>query len=272
MNSDGLPLLAVTIPLAGVAGLFVGSFLNVVVYRTPLGLSVAAPRSFCPTCQRQLRWWENVPVVSWALLRGRCRTCRQPISMRYPLVELATGGIFALVTWGWRGTIVSAAYCALAAGMVAVGLIEYGGQRAPLSVAAVAVGLGQAIILVGAGWQHHWRIVTGSLIGTVAALFIYGVLRSRDPACTDPRGHGRSALLLAGCWVGGLGLVPAAVGAGTWIVVFFLCTVGTWSATRQTSGAGAPGASPERTSHPVLSTPLVSAVAMAMVASLIAGG
>src|SRR5664279_5390153 len=132
MSPDGLPLLAVAIPLAGVVGLFVGSFLNVVIYRAPLGLSVAAPRSFCPTCGRQLKWWENVPVVSWALLRGRCRTCRQPISARYPLVELATGTVFSLVTWGWHGTLVSAGYCALAAGMIAVGLIEYGGQRAPL--------------------------------------------------------------------------------------------------------------------------------------------
>ena len=90
MGSDGIPTLAVALPLAGVVGLFVGSFLNVVVYRAPLGLSVAAPRSFCPTCERQLHWWENVPVVSWLALRGRCHTCHQPISVRYPLVELAT--------------------------------------------------------------------------------------------------------------------------------------------------------------------------------------
>src|ERR1019366_6810259 len=250
MSPDGFPLLAEAIPLAGVVGLFVGSFLNVVIYRAPLGLSVAAPRSFCPTCERQLKWWENVPVVSWALLRGRCRTCRQPISARYPLVELATGTVFSLVTWGWHGTLVSAGYCALAAGMIAVGLIEYGGQRAPLSVAAV---------------------VTGSLIGTVVAVIAYGALRSRDPQTVDPRGHGRSALLLAGCWAGGLGLVPTAVGAGAWIAVFFLCMVGTWLSTRQRSGAGAPAVGGGRNPHPVLATPLVSALAAAMAVSLIAG-
>ena len=271
MSPDGLPLLAVAIPLAGVVGLFVGSFLNVVIYRAPLGLSVAAPRSFCPTCGRQLKWWENVPVVSWALLRGRCRTCRQPISARYPLVELATGTVFSLVTWGWHGTLVSAGYCALAAGMIAVGLIEYGGQRAPLSVAAFATGLGQAIILIGAGWPHHWRIVTGSLIGTVVAVIAYGALRSRDPQSVDPRGHGRSALLLAGCWAGGLGLVPTAVGAGAWIAVFFLCMVFTWLSTRQTSGAGAPAVGGGWNPHPVLGTPLLSALAAAMAVSLIAG-
>src|ERR1017187_8414067 len=147
MSSGDFPLLAVTIPLAGIVGLFVGSFLNVVVYRTPRGLSVAAPRSFCPTCRRQLKWWENVPVVSWVWLRGRCHTCQQPISIRYPLVEVATGAIFALVTWGWHGTTLSVAYCALAATMVAVSLIEYGGQRAPLSVAATGTAVALVIVV-----------------------------------------------------------------------------------------------------------------------------
>src|SRR5664280_3022890 len=88
MASDGIPRLAVTIPVAVIVGLFVGSFLNVVVYRIPLGLSVAKPRSFCPTCDRQLKWWENVPVVSWVALRGHCHTCHEPISARYPFVCL----------------------------------------------------------------------------------------------------------------------------------------------------------------------------------------
>ena len=81
MRSSDIPL-PLAIPRAGVVGLFVGSFLNVVVYRTPLGLSVSAPRSFCPTCRRQLTWWENVPIGSWVALRGRCRTCRAVQSPR----------------------------------------------------------------------------------------------------------------------------------------------------------------------------------------------
>ena len=157
------------IPLAGVVGLFVGSFLNVVIYRTPLGLSVAAPRSFCPTCDRQLMWWENVPVRSWLALRGRCRTCHEPISVRYPLVELATAAAFVLTTWAWHGTILAAAYCVLGASMIGVGLIEYGGQRAPLSVAAVGTGLAEAIIVVGGVWQHRWSVVVGSLVGLAVA-------------------------------------------------------------------------------------------------------
>ena len=75
MNTDQVPLLALTVPLAVLAGLFIGSFLNVVIYRTPRGLSVSRPRSFCTKCDRQLQWWENVPVVSWVVLRGRCHSC-----------------------------------------------------------------------------------------------------------------------------------------------------------------------------------------------------
>ena len=74
-------------------GLSLGSFLNVVIYRLPRGLSVIAPRSFCPACGRPLQWFENIPLFSFLLLRGRCRTCHNPISWRYPLVELLAGGL-----------------------------------------------------------------------------------------------------------------------------------------------------------------------------------
>jgi leader peptidase (prepilin peptidase)/N-methyltransferase len=271
MGSDHIPLLAVVLPVAGLVGLFVGSFLNVVVYRTPLGLSVSRPRSFCPTCDRQLHWWENVPLVSWLALRGRCHTCHQPISIRYPLVELSTAVSFVLITWAWHGTFIATGYCVLAAGMISVGLIEYGGRRAPLSVAAIATGSGAVLVVVGAGWLHHWSTLAGCLIGTVAALVVFGALRAADPGCTDPRGHGRSALLIAGCWVGGLGPVPLAVGAAAWVLTYFCCMVGAWSTARRYAGT-AEGPTPATSLHPILAAPLVSALGVALVASLIAGG
>jgi leader peptidase (prepilin peptidase) / N-methyltransferase len=85
--------------LAGVLGLAVGSFLNVVIHRVPARVSVVAPASACPACGHAIRNRDNVPVVSWLVLRGRCRDCSAPISARYPAVELATGVLFALVTW-----------------------------------------------------------------------------------------------------------------------------------------------------------------------------
>jgi leader peptidase (prepilin peptidase)/N-methyltransferase len=263
MASDAFSSLGVLVPLAGIIGLVVGSFLNVAIYRVPLGLSVSKPRSFCPTCQRQLQWWENIPVASWAALRGRCRTCHEPISPRYPLVELATGLAFSLVTWGWHGSIVSAGYCVLAASMITVSMIEFDGHRSPLSVAAIGTAIAQVIIVVGAGWHHQWRIVGGSMGGSVAALVLIGVLRSTDPECVDPRDYGRTCLLVAGCWLGGLGLVPLAIAAGVWIVVYFGCMVGASS-----TGGGSPRTVPGISS--VLGVPLVSALAAAMAVSLIA--
>jgi leader peptidase (prepilin peptidase) / N-methyltransferase len=83
--------------LAAVVGAIFGSFLNVVAYRLPRGESLARPRSRCPQCQTPIRPYDNVPVLSWLALRGRCRSCRAPISARYPLVEAMTGLLCALV-------------------------------------------------------------------------------------------------------------------------------------------------------------------------------
>ena len=85
-----------------VAGLSVGSFLNVVIHRLPLGVSLALPRSHCPVCKKKLRWFHNLPVLSFLALRGRCAYCRAPIAWRYPLVEIATAGIFWL-SWSRFG-------------------------------------------------------------------------------------------------------------------------------------------------------------------------
>jgi leader peptidase (prepilin peptidase)/N-methyltransferase len=253
-------------------GLFVGSFLNVVVYRVPLGLSVSHPRSFCPTCYRQLAWWENIPVASWVALRGRCRTCHEAISIRYPLVELVTGTSFALTTWAWNGTLVAAGYCVLVASFIAVGLIEYGGRRAPLSVAAIGTGLGQAAIVVGGLRQHLGHVAVGSLIGTIVAAAALGVLQHRDPLGSDPRGHGRSGLLLLGCWAGGLGLAAAAVGASAWMLVYSIGLERMWAVDRRATTAGGSSEPLLPSFHPVATTPLVTAIAAAMAVSLLAGG
>ena len=85
--------------LAGLLGLAFGSFLNVCLSRWPAGESVVKPRSHCRQCSRTLTWWENVPLVSWLALSGRCRTCRAWIGWRYPLVEAAVGALWAIDTW-----------------------------------------------------------------------------------------------------------------------------------------------------------------------------
>jgi leader peptidase (prepilin peptidase)/N-methyltransferase len=89
--------MALAIVIAAVGGLLVGSFLNVVAYRLPRGESLVKPRSRCPHCDTQLRAIDNIPLLSWLALRGRCHHCGAPISARYPLVEFTTGALYAAV-------------------------------------------------------------------------------------------------------------------------------------------------------------------------------
>jgi leader peptidase (prepilin peptidase)/N-methyltransferase len=88
---------AIIVGFGFLLGLCVGSFLNVAIYRLPRGLSVSSPPSACPACGHPIRWRDNVPVLSWLLLKGRCRDCRGTVSVRYPLVELGTGLVGATI-------------------------------------------------------------------------------------------------------------------------------------------------------------------------------
>ncbi|MFD6700110.1 MULTISPECIES: prepilin peptidase [unclassified Microbacterium] len=92
-------MIAFLLVFAGLFGLVIGSFLNVVAYRVPAGISLMR-ESRCPECDTPIRWWQNVPVLSWLILRGRCANCAAPISGRYAIVEALTGVVFVAVTWG----------------------------------------------------------------------------------------------------------------------------------------------------------------------------
>lgn len=100
--------------LAGLLGLCVGSFLNVVIYRLPREMNLAKPGSHCTNCDYQLKWYDNIPVLSWLILGGRCRKCRQPISIRYTVVELANMALWLLsVALFWKSNPVYAVVCAI---------------------------------------------------------------------------------------------------------------------------------------------------------------
>lgn len=83
--------------LIAILGASIGSFLNVLIYRVPLGVNISYPPSFCPNCQNSLKWYHNIPVISWILLKGKCAYCKNKISIRYPVVEIITSFIFLLV-------------------------------------------------------------------------------------------------------------------------------------------------------------------------------
>lgn len=105
--------------LVFVFGLIIGSFLNVCIVRIPAGKSIVTPRSACPKCSAPIRPWENIPVVSWILLRGRCRSCKMRISGMYPLVELLSGGLF-LACYASFGLTIEAAKAAVLAALLVV--------------------------------------------------------------------------------------------------------------------------------------------------------
>src|ERR1700683_1411346 len=101
--------------LAFVFGCLIGSFLNVCIYRWPLDLSVVKPRSFCPECEAPIAWYDNVPLLSYALLRRRCRHCQKPIPARYPIVEALTGILFFSFTAALGPTLPALKFCLLSA-------------------------------------------------------------------------------------------------------------------------------------------------------------
>jgi leader peptidase (prepilin peptidase)/N-methyltransferase len=104
--------------VAGLFGLLIGSFLNVCVYRLPRDLSVVHPRSFCPVCEKPIAWFDNLPVLTWLLLRGKCRYCRTPIPVRYPAVELLTGLLFFVGVASLGPTFIALRFCIFCALMV----------------------------------------------------------------------------------------------------------------------------------------------------------
>ena len=105
------PVLASTIFVTGLA---FGSFLNVCIYRLPLGLSTVTPRSACPKCKQGIAFYDNIPVLSWLILRGRCRNCKERISPRYLMIELLTGALFVACYWYFGLTFSTLKYCAFA--------------------------------------------------------------------------------------------------------------------------------------------------------------
>ncbi len=160
--------------VAALFGLIVGSFLNVVIYRAPRGESVVFPASHCPSCGHGLSAWENVPLFSWLVLRGRCAHCRAPISGRYPIVEAMTGALFALTVFVYGATLHALAIVVLSATLVAVVFIDLDHLLildAVLLPAAVA-GLASA----AASRATNGPALGDALLGSVACAAIFGVL------------------------------------------------------------------------------------------------
>ena len=164
---------------AGILGLLIGSFLNVVIHRVPLGESVVHPRSRCPGCGTELAPRDNVPVLSWVLLRGRCRTCGEPISPRYPLVELGTAVLFAVVAV-WCGlNWALPAYLYLAGISVALSAIDLDVRRLPDKIVLPSYVVALVLLLLpavaeGRGDAYLRAALTG--VGLFAFYFLLALI------------------------------------------------------------------------------------------------
>src|SRR5512145_2615182 len=155
---------AFTLTFTAILGLCVGSFLNVVIARLPAGRSIVYPGSSCPRCDKPIAWYDNLPVLSYVLLRGRCRNCRDAISWRYPMVEIACGALFVLAYGRFEPGTALLSALVLLAGLVAITAIDLDHQIIPdvLSLPGIALGILFSLTPGGIGWGHS---LLGVLVG-----------------------------------------------------------------------------------------------------------
>jgi len=206
MATAGLPTLILA--WAFVAGAAVGSFLNVVVARVPAGESIVHPRSRCPACRTAIAWYDNLPVLSWLLLRGRCRSCRARISFRYPLVEML-GGAAGLVAVSRHGLSLAAlAEFAFVASLLALSFIDLDTWLLPhvITVPLLLAGLGLSALALTAA-PSFLSSAGGAAAGwlSFAAVSVIGEKVMKKEAL----GFGDVWLLGGiGAWLGLAGLLP----------------------------------------------------------------
>jgi leader peptidase (prepilin peptidase)/N-methyltransferase len=206
MAPEGLPFLALVWAFA--VGSVIGSFLNVVIARVPVGESVVHPRSRCPACRTPIAWHDNLPILSWLVLRGRCRSCGSRISLRYPFVELL-GGAAAVVAVLRHGLSLAAlAELALAATLLALSFIDLDTWLLPhvITIPLLAAGVGlSALGLTGAG------SLLSSAVGAAAGWLAFAAISFLGERILkkEALGFGDVWLLGAiGAWLGIAALLP----------------------------------------------------------------
>lgn len=174
-------MLGLLIGACALLGLAVGSFLNVVIYRVPRRESIVSPRSACPSCKAAILQRDNIPVVSWLFLRGRCRNCREPISLRYPLVELTCAGLFAGVAarvgfnWDLPALVV------LVAGLLALACIDLEHMILPKSIVYVTFILLMISLVLAAAVTGEWHRLLIAVICAAAWFVVFFILNAASP-------------------------------------------------------------------------------------------
>ena len=220
-------LLLVATGAVGVIGLLVGSFLNVVIYRVPNGMSIVSPPSACPGCGVGIKAYDNVPVLSWLALRGKCRSCKESISARYPLVEAGVGVLFAVVgVWWWMvsgasaesttgvvaNVLVLVAFLWLAGVSVALALIDLDTHKLPNVIVLPSYLVGGILLATTGILNSDFDALIRAGVGMAALWLAYFLM-----AMLYPGGMGFGDVKLAGV----LGLYLGFVGWGALLVGAF---------------------------------------------------
>ena len=175
-------MLTLLIVGCAVLGLAVGSFLNVVIYRVPLHQSIVKPRSFCPSCNAPIRERDNIPILSWLMLKGKCRDCRNPISARYPLVEGLCAALYAgaAARVGYQWDLPALLF--FITGLLALSYIDVEKLILPKSIVYVTLILVTASLLVAAGVNDEWHRLAIAAICALAWFLAFYVINFISPA------------------------------------------------------------------------------------------
>ena len=217
--------------LTGIFGAIIGSFLTVVISRVPAGRSVVAPASACGSCGHAVRGYDNIPIISWIVLRGRCRDCGGRVSVRYPLIELGSAIFFGVVAARFAPTIIAAegaaeiaagivalvAFLYLAAVSLALALIDIDVHRLPNVIVLPGYIVGLVLLGAASALTGDWSALIRAAVGCLALGLLYLAL-----AVARPGGMGFGDVKLAGVlglFLGYLGWDALAVGA---FLAFFL--------------------------------------------------
>jgi leader peptidase (prepilin peptidase)/N-methyltransferase len=185
---------------AGVFGLVIGSFIGVVVDRLPRQESIVSPPSHCVACSAPVRAYDNIPVVSYVVLRGRCRACGARIPPRDALLELGIGILFVLLAWRLTSAWALPAYCVLAAAVVGISAIDVEHMRIPSTLVYSTAVLGAPLLVLASAGTHRWSALLGALIGGAVAFAAFFTL-----FFAVPKGIGFGDVRLAGLCGGFLG-------------------------------------------------------------------
>jgi leader peptidase (prepilin peptidase)/N-methyltransferase len=159
--------------IAAVFGLAIGSFLNVVIWRVPRGESVVSPPSACPKCGNAIRNRDNVPVLGWLLLRGKCRDCGEPISGRYPLVEASTAVLFVVMALRFGASSTLPAYLYLAAVGLALAMIDIDLKKLPDKLTLPSYPVAAVLLTIAAVAHDDYHSLLRAGLGAIAVYAFY---------------------------------------------------------------------------------------------------